>query len=277
MLSSVTLIFSPWLPAVNTGQWLTTVIALAVALIVWRLVVAAIDRFYGRRFFSRFIPRVSTYTSLSKSAAGAVILYLVLIELLHIWSVNVAPALWSATLISAAIAFGAQAIVRDVLSGIFFLFEDTYDVGDGVEFTTTNGIVMGTVDAIGLRLTRVVDEQGRAVSIPNGSIVFVTNATRLPSRVKLKIVLPLRADLHVLRKRIDEVSAQAAPEFGIDRNSISVKLEDSGPETVTFGIEFESGRALAGKAEAALREQVLTALQADGVLPGAATPKTGEL
>lgn len=276
MLSSVVFVFASLLLAVkHTEQWITSAIALAIAFIVWRLMDAVIERFYARRFVSRFIPRVSTYKSLSKSLAGALIFYCIGIELLHIWSVNITPALWSATLISAAIAFGAQAIVRDVLTGVFFFFEESYDVGDGIEFTTTNGTIAGTVDAIGLRLTRVIDQQGRIVSIPNGSIVFVTNATRLPSRVGVKIVVPLRADVATLRSKIEQVATQNASDCGIAPATISVRMEDASADAVTLNIEFEAGRTLARKAEAVMRERVLVALQHDGLLPGVAKPQSG--
>ncbi|MDQ6781004.1 MAG: mechanosensitive ion channel family protein [Candidatus Eremiobacteraeota bacterium] len=277
MLASVALLIVSPLPAFfeHGEQWVASAIALAAAFVLWRLTIAAIDRFYARRFLSRFIPRVSTYTSLSKSLAGAVIFYLILIELLHIWSVNIAPALWSATIVSAAIAFGAQAIVRDVLTGIFFLFEDSYDVGDGVELMTTNGIVAGTVEAISLRITRVIDPHGRVVSIPNGSIVFVTNATRLPSRISLKITVPLRSDVQTLRRRLEEVATHSAPEAGVDPATLGVRFEDGGVDTLTLGVEFEASRPAARKAEAFLRERILTALQADGVLPGADPPASG--
>ena len=273
MLSGVALLFAPLLPGLeHTTQWIASVITLAVALITWRLVVAAIERFYARRFVSRFIPRVSTYKSLSKSLGGALILALAAIELLHIWSVNVTPALWSATFVSAAIAFGAQAIVRDVLTGVFYLFEDTYDVGDGVEFTTTNGTVTGVVDAIGLRQTRLIDQQGRAVSIPNGSIVYVTNATRLPSRASIKIVLPLRANVQELRRRIADIATRAAAEVAVDPGSIAVRLDDATADTVSFSVDFEAGRLHARSAEATMRERLVMALQADGSLPGAPPP-----
>lgn len=277
MLPSVALLVVSPLPALfeHSEQWVASAIALAVALVLWRLTIAAIDRFYVRRFLHRFIPRVSTYTSLSKSVAGAVIFYLIAVELLHIWAVNIAPALWSATIVSAAIAFGAQAIVRDVLTGIFFLFEDSYDVGDGVELMTTNGIVAGTVEAISLRITRVIDPQGRVVSIPNGSIVFVTNATRLPSRLSVKITLPLRADVQTLRRTLEDVARRSAPEAGVDPATLSVRFEDGGLDTLTLGVEFEASRAAARNAEGLMRERILTALQADGVLPGAGSPASG--
>jgi moderate conductance mechanosensitive channel len=145
-----------------------------------------------------------------------------------------------------------------------------------VEFTTTNGTVTGTVDAIGLRLTRVVDQYGRMVSIPNGSIVYVTNATRLPSRVTIKIQAPLRAAVGELRQRIADAAARSAPAAGVDPGSVAIWVDDASADAVTFSIEFEAVRATARAAEATVRESVLAALQGSGLLPGSpATPEGG--
>jgi len=273
LLSSVALVVSlPPAMIAHAAQWITSAIALALAFIVWRLIVAAIERFYARRFVSRIIPRISTYKSLTRSLAGVLIFYIIGIELLHIWAVNITPALWSATVLSAVIAFGAQAIVRDVLTGIFFLFEDSFDVGDGIELVTANGIVSGTVDAMSLRITRVIDAQGRISSVPNGSIVYVTNATRLPSRVSVRVLAPLRADMQLLRRTLEDSAQRSAQECGIDPASTSVRIEDVGVDTLTLAIEFEASRTAARKAESLMRERAVLALQAAGLLPGGAAP-----
>lgn len=254
-------------------EWLTSAIVIAIALVVWRLLDAAIERFFARRFVSRFIPRLATFKSLSKSVSSAVIFYLLAVELLHVWSVNVSPALWSATIVTAAIAFGAQAVVRDVLTGIFFLFEDTYDVGDGVELMTTNGIVSGLVDSVGLRLTRIIDERGRATSIPNGSIVFITNTTRLPTRISMEVAVPLSDDVSRLRRRIAEIAGEAASQSDIAPDGVAVRVEQVAIDSATFRIEFQASRAAALFAEAAVREHVVAGLQQDGLLPGVKAAK----
>ncbi|PZR63521.1 MAG: hypothetical protein DLM53_01710 [Candidatus Eremiobacter antarcticus] len=249
-------------------EWLTSAIVIAIALIVWRLLEAAIERSFARRFVSRFIPRLATFKSLSKSLSSAVVFYLLAVELLHVWSVNVSPALWSATIVTAGIAFGAQAVVRDVLTGVFFLFEDTYDVGDGVELMTSNGVVSGIVDSVGLRLTRIIDERGRATSIPNGSIVFITNTTRMPTRISMEVVVPLSDDVSRLRRRIAEIAGAAALQSDIAPDGVAVRVEQVTVDNATFRIEFQASRAAALFAEAAVRERVVAGLQEDGLLPG---------
>ncbi|MDQ6767862.1 MAG: mechanosensitive ion channel family protein [Candidatus Eremiobacteraeota bacterium] len=249
-------------------QWLQSIITIVVAVVLWRLSVAGITKFYARRFVSRFIPRVPTYTSLTKSIVGALIFFFLILELLNIWRVNVAPALWSAGALSVVIGIGAQAIVRDMLTGTFYLFEDTFDVGDGVELTTGNGVVKGLVEAVGLREVRVVDGQGYIISVPYGNIVFVANTTRLPSRIRLSFSVPLRSSVVALRERIKEIAGKAAQSSEVHLDHIDVQLEDIRPDAATFNISFHVSRQQAPVAESSMREIIASALQRDGLLPG---------
>jgi len=249
-------------------QRVQSLITIVIAFLLWRLSIAGITKFYARRFVSRFIPRVPTYASITKSIVGALIFVVAVIELLHIWKVDITPALWSAGLFSVVIAIGAQATVRDLLTGAFFLFEDAFDIGDGVELTTTNGVVTGLVEAVNLRETRVVDSRGYLVSIPNGSIVFVANTTRLPARHAMRITLPLRTDVSTLRQRVTEIVNEAVRSSNFGIGAAAVRLEDIAADSVSFGIDFQVPRQHAIEAESTLRERIVAKLQADGLLPG---------
>jgi len=250
------------------AQWVQSLITIVIAFLLWRLSIAGITKFYARRFVSRFIPRVPTYASIPIAFFGALIIFGCVVELLRKRKVDGTRALWSAGLFSVVIAIGAQATVRDLLTGAFFLFEDAFDIGDGVELTTTNGVVTGLVEAVNLRETRVVDSRGYLVSIPNGSIVFVANTTRLPARHAMRITLPLRTDVSTLRQRVTEIVNEAvrSSDFGI--GAAAVRLEDIAPDSVAFSIDFQVPRQHAIEAESTLRERIVAKLQADGLLPG---------
>jgi small-conductance mechanosensitive channel len=261
-------------------EWIDTAIALVVALVLWRLVDAAVTRFYARRFVTRFIPRVSTYTGVTKSLSGVIIFFVLTLEILNIWRVNVAPALWSAGILGIIIGVGAQAIVRDVLTGTFFLFEDAFDVGDTVELTTSNGVIRGVVEAISLRELRIVDDRGYLVSVPHGSIVYVANATRLPQRLSIDFVVPLRGDISTLRERLTTIAQGAVATTGTAIEGLHVALAEVSQSTATFRIHFQVKRNEAHLAPPALREAIAAALQADGLLPSvdpraAASPAQG--
>ena len=76
--------------------------------------------------------------------------------------IDVAPLLASAGVVGIAIGFGAQTIIRDFLSGVFMIMENQYGVGDVV---TVNGIT-GTVEGVGLRITRSATSKGRSGTSP---------------------------------------------------------------------------------------------------------------
>jgi small-conductance mechanosensitive channel len=258
-------------------EWLTTIITIVVAFVFWRLLEAVITRFYARRFVSRLLPRVSTYAGVTRSVAGLVIFVVTLLVVLDIWHLDVAPALWSAGVVGIVIGVGAQAIVRDVLTGMFYLFEDTFDVGDGVELTTGNGVVRGVVDAVSLRETRIIDERGYVVSIPHGSVVYAANSTRLPLRLSIDFTVPLRTDVGTLRAQLTQIAEQAIAKCGVDIDGLNVVLADVGPNGATFRIHFQTKRKEAHIAPPRLRELIAAELQSQGLLsrsdaPNPATP-----
>ncbi len=249
-------------------RWAQSLFAFVIAFIIWRVIDAGITRFFARRFVSKFIPRVATYASLTKSLSTVVIAFALVLTLLSIWNINVVPALWSAGVLSIVLGLGAQATVRDLLAGLFFLVEDTFDVGDGVDLTTSVGQISGTVEAITLRETRVVDVRGSIVSVPNGNILFVANTTRLPSRVRLTITVPLRSGVVELREHVTQIARRAAQSTDAQVDHIAVHLDEVTPESAAFAISFHVSRQQAAGASSYLRESIATALQNEGLLPG---------
>jgi small-conductance mechanosensitive channel len=248
-----------------------TVITLVAAIITWRIKLALIDRFYARRFVSRYMPRVATFATLSKSVVGLLIIVAGFLELLNIWSVNVVPAVWSAGLVTAALAFGSQTVVRDIVTGFFFLFEDQYDVGDRVELITGGGqIVAGVVESMGLRTTKVVDRQGRFVVVPNGNIALVTNASRLPSTAAFTVAVPWKADALAMRDRFMSYVREIGASAGKPDAQFTVSLADTTPDGAVYRVELRSANAEADLDQLDLRERLVARLQADDWLPGVA-------
>jgi moderate conductance mechanosensitive channel len=257
-------------------EWLTTGIAIVIAFIVWRLSDAAITRFYARRFVSRFISRVSTYAGITKSLASAFIFIGLLLEILNVWRVNIAPALGAAGVLGIVIGFGAQSIVKDVLTAVIFLFEDAFDVGDGVELVTTNGIIAGIVDAISLREVRLIDDRGYLYSVPCGSIVYVANSTRFPLRLNIDFTVPLRDQVGELRKQIASIAENAVKKSGVEVEGFAVRLTDVSSSGATFRIHFQAKRKQAPVVASSLRELIATELQKNGYLPKAEQADTAQ-
>lgn len=118
--------------------------------------------------------RAQTLEVLLRSALTYTIFFMAGIMILQIFNVNTSAILASAGILGLAVGFGAQNLVKDVISGFFILFEDQFGVGDFIE---TGGVV-GTVEEIGLRTCKIRQWTGQLSIIPNGEITKVTNYNR---------------------------------------------------------------------------------------------------
>jgi small conductance mechanosensitive channel len=126
------------------------------------------------------------------------------ISILDTLSIPTQPILATAGLGGIAIGFGAQSLVRDVFTGFFILFEDQYGVGD---YVTINGVT-GTVEELGLRITRIRSFNGELHIIPNGEIKAVTNASRGSSLAIIDIGIAYESDQGKAMKILTEVAAE---------------------------------------------------------------------
>lgn len=123
--------------------------------------------------------RAATLASVLESIATGVVFTMATLMCLSELSFNIGPLIASAGIVGVAIGFGAQTLVKDFLSGIFMILEDQFGVGDEVDLSTTEGVeVNGTVESVGLRITRVRDGEQVVWYIRNGELVRVGNRTQ---------------------------------------------------------------------------------------------------
>lgn len=118
--------------------------------------------------------RARTLGSVLKSLTSFVIFGLAVMYVLQELGVNLGPVLASAGVVGVAVAFGAQNLVRDFLSGMFMMVEDQYGVGDVIDL----GEAIGTVEAVGLRVTTLRDLNGTVWYVRNGEVVRVGNSSQ---------------------------------------------------------------------------------------------------
>lgn len=116
--------------------------------------------------------------------------------------VNTASLLATAGIGGLAIGFGAQSLVKDVITGFFILFEDQYSVGDFV----TIGEFTGTVEEIGLRITKIRGFKGELNIIPNGQVISVINHTRGSALAVVDMPVSYEADLSKAIGIMDETA-----------------------------------------------------------------------
>ncbi|MCW2829710.1 MAG: mechanosensitive ion channel protein MscS, partial [Aeromicrobium sp.] len=155
--------------------------------------------------------RAETMGSLLKSVATGLILAVVTIMVLAKLGLDVAPIIASAGIIGIAFGFGAQNLVKDLLSGVFMILEDQYGVGDTVDL----GEATGTVEAVGLRVTRLRDVNGTVWYVRNGEILRVGNQSQNWARTVLDVTVSYDADLPRVQEILQEVatSTYEEPQF----------------------------------------------------------------
>ncbi|WP_309123358.1 mechanosensitive ion channel family protein [Paenibacillus sp.] len=115
--------------------------------------------------------RTQTIGRLVNNVVSYTVNFIVLMLILSEIGVDLAPLLAGAGVMGLAIGFGAQSLVKDVITGFFIIFEDQFAVGDVIK----TGNFQGTVQEIGLRVTRIKSWNGEVHIIPNGAILEVTN------------------------------------------------------------------------------------------------------
>lgn len=122
--------------------------------------------------------------------------------------VDLTPLLASAGIVGIALGFGAQSLVKDVISGIFIMSENQYRVGDTVEIQGASG----NVERVSMRTTTIRDIDGNVHFIPNGSITQVTNKTLGFSAVNFTIVVEPDTKVDEVAKIINKVGKTLATE-----------------------------------------------------------------
>jgi small conductance mechanosensitive channel len=205
---------------------LRILLVVLVALVLKRLVHRAIRRFTARLVSSagssgrlktmleagqpdpRAAGRAATLGDVLRSLSTAVIYGLALLTILGEVGINLGPLVASAGIAGVALGFGAQSLVKDFLSGMFMLIEDQYGVGDIVDL----GPASGTVEAVGLRTTRIRDAHGVVWHVPNGQVHRVGNKSQEWSRALLDIDVGYGTDLRAARAIIEETALEVCGE-----------------------------------------------------------------
>ena len=140
--------------------------------------------------------RLSTVLPLLRFTLQTAIIVMTLLIGLGNIGIDITPLLAGAGIVGIAIGFGAQALVRDVVSGVFFLVDDAFRVGEYLEIEGT----VGTVEKISLRSLQLRHHKGPAPTIPYGEIPKVTNNSRDWVIVKLKFTFPFETDANKIKK-----------------------------------------------------------------------------
>lgn len=149
--------------------------------------------------------RLETLLPLFRKFTIGVIVVFVGLSVLSSLGVDIAPLLAGAGVLGIAIGFGAQSLVRDVFSGVFFLIDDAFRVGEYVEL---GGELKGTVEAMSVRSMRLRHHRGPVHTVPFGELRSITNRSRDWVIDKLVFRVPFDTDIEKVRKIIKKVGLE---------------------------------------------------------------------
>jgi len=169
--------------------------------------------------------RAQTIGSVLRSLSTAVVYTIAGVTILGELGVNLGPLIASAGIAGIAIGFGAQSLVKDFIAGVFMLIEDQYGVGDVIDV----GEAKGTVEAVGLRTTRLRDVEGTVWHVQNGQITRVGNKSQEWARALLDVSVAYDTDV----RRAEEIIKDVADSMFHDDDWSAKLLEE--PEI--FGVE----------------------------------------
>ncbi|MCL2784880.1 MAG: mechanosensitive ion channel family protein [Propionibacteriaceae bacterium] len=213
----------------------------------------------------RAVVHMTAVAHLIKSIWTVVLVIIVILTIMSTIGVPLNPILASAGIGGVILAFGAQSLVKDFLSGISMIIEDQYGVGDRIDI----GDIVGTVEHISLRVTKIRDSSGTIWHVPNGRIHQVGNISQGYSTGIIDIPVAYEADMAQVTQVLQEVLDQVEQE-PIVADKLLFPPELLGVETitskaVTLRIRIKTPPNQQNAPAREIRERSIAALAAAGV------------
>jgi small conductance mechanosensitive channel len=219
----------------------------------------------GETAVHRRAQRAATMGSLLQSISTGVIFTIALMMVLSEVGMNIAPLIASAGILGVALGFGAQSLVKDFLSGIFMIFEDQYGVGDSVNL----GDVSGTIESVGLRVTRLRDVDGTVWYVRNGEILKVGNQSQNWSRTVLDVAVGYQEDITRVRALLKEVAHSLTEDDHFATRIIEEPevwgVQSLGPDSVVVRVTLKTLPQQQWAVARELRERIKSRFDAEGI------------
>ena len=150
--------------------------------------------------------RSETLHKLIRSAIRYTIYFIAFFQILSTLGINTTSIVASAGIASVEIGFGAQSLVKDIISGFFIILEGQFDVGDEVKlYNQAAFIASGSVMSLGLRSTKIRSGNGEIYFIPNGSINQVINYSLTYNLAEVKFSIQIDETIEAIEERIQKV------------------------------------------------------------------------
>jgi moderate conductance mechanosensitive channel len=199
----------------------------------------------------------------------ALLFVIVMVQVTTILAIPIGSLVAPAAVLGAALGFGAQRIVQDILAGFFLITERQYGFGDVVRIAVTGAAEQaeGTVEDVTLRITTLRNADGEVITVPNGQIVKVTNLSKDWARAAIDVPVAASADITRVNEILHEVGTKAYEDARLqplllDEPTV-MGVEDLTVDQMNIrmvartlpGKQFEVGRELRVRVAAALRRE----------------------
>ncbi len=213
----------------------------------------------------RHVQRTQTMGALLKSITTFVVGGITALTVLSLVGIPLGPMLASASVGGVALAFGAQSLVKDFLSGVFMIVEDQYGVGDVID----TGEVVGTVENVSLRVTQLRDADGMTWYVRNGEIIRIGNKTQGWSTAIVDIAIAYDQDVEkaisVIRDVVGVMDDDGAYKDILleEPNVVGVESISNGAITIRIIAKTVANEQFGVQRE--MRERIKVALDREGV------------
>lgn len=229
-----------------------TIIKIIIVLIVFYILLKGggriIDRVIQKNQDQPNRQQAKTLAIVLKSVWKYLLYFVLALIILSILDIDITPILASAGVLGLAISFGAQNLIKDIITGFFIIFDKYYAVGDYIRVGTSSGYV----EEIGLRTTRLRDWGGEVYHVPNGQITTVANYSRGNQHTYMDVPVFYKYSIDSIIDVIEEACRSMSAEYpqltagptvlGLDKleeNHVMIKLAFSSTLEDKFRLERE--------------------------------------
>jgi len=229
--------------ALSSGIRIVAIVIISFIIIrIFRMVISRSKSKYAarREDTAEALKRAETLSSLIETTLRVAVLIAAFLMVLKEVGIDIGPLLAGAGIVGLAVGFGAQSLVKDVISGFFMLLENQMNVGDVVEIAGKAGLV----ESMNLRITVIRDFEGKVHIVPNGEITVVTNFTKEYSRALIEIGVAYKEDVDRVIEVLKEVGEDIRQDevFGpkILEPMEVIGLDSFGSSSVNIKVRFKT-------------------------------------
>jgi moderate conductance mechanosensitive channel len=253
--------FGHWIATTGLRVALLIVVAIVATRVLRRIAAKISSRLAGSTedaVQSESVKHRQAVASVISSVTIALLYVVVAVDVLDAFGLPVGSLVAPAAVLGAALGFGAQRIVQDLLSGFFIITEKQYGFGDLVQLTITGSSndARGTVEDVTLRVTKLRTSDGEVYTVPNGQIVKSLNLSKDWARAVVDVPVPASADINEVTDVLRGVATTAMedetlPRLLLDEPAL-MGVESIGVDEIKVrmvartlpGKQFDAGRRL---------------------------------